>query len=125
MGYGGSDPTKWKILMATRPRYHPTNNVFIARVSPLFHDVQVFSSAGLDIVTQSRVEHLPETEKHKHKSINPIQDFLGAAQDHASNTPTIETPPKTTPNSDTIKPVLKMEQYFTKPNNMEEYDGIL
>ena len=69
------------------------------------------------------MEHLPETEKHKHKSINPLQDFLGAAQDHTS---AIEAPPSTplTPSSPAVaQPGLTMEEYFTKPKKEEEYDG--
>lgn len=83
----------------------------------------------MEIVTETRVEHLPETEKHKQRSINPLQDFLGAAQDHASSTPAIEAaaPPPKVPaksqSSPAVQPRLTMEQYFTKPNNKEEYDG--
>ena len=81
-------------------------------------------------MTQTRVEHLPETEKHKQRSINPLQDFLGAAQDQAGTTPAIEAPPKpatptTTEAKSTIRPQLTMEEYFTKPTNKEDYDGEL
>lgn len=31
--------------------------------------VQVFSATGLDIVSRTRVEHLPEAERSKHKSM--------------------------------------------------------
>ncbi len=87
---------------------------------------QVFGSTGLEIVTQTRVEHLPETEKHKQRSINPLQDFLGAAQDHSSGTPAIEAPPKSTTPTAEAKPIpshLTMEEYFTAPVNKEDYDG--
>ena len=83
---------------------------------------QVFSAVGLDIMTRTRVEHLPETDKHKHKSINPLQDFLGATQDHASSTNVaIEAPPTVTLAQ--TKPLNTMEEYFTKPVDEEEYDG--
>lgn len=89
---------------------------------------QVFGSTGLEIVTQTRVEHLPETEKHKQRSINPLQDFLGAAQDHSAGVPAIEAPPKPTTPTAEAKPVpshLTMEEYFTEPLNKENYDGEL
>lgn len=92
--------------------------------SSLCHHPQVFSTTGLEVVTQTRVEHLPETEKHKHKSINPLQDFLGAAQDHVQDTPTIEAPPKPTPIPDGKEGVqLTMQEYFTEPVDKSEYDG--
>ena len=31
--------------------------------------IQVFSATGLDIVSRTRVEHLPDSEKSKHKAI--------------------------------------------------------
>ncbi len=78
---------------------------------------------GLDIQTRTRVEHLPETEKHKHKSINPLQDFLGATQDHASSAnPAIEAPPTNVVPAQTI-PLHSMEEYFTEPQDKDEYDG--
>lgn len=94
--------------------------------SPESPTPQVFSTAGLEVVTQTRVEHLPETEKHKHRSINPLQDFMGAAQDHTQNTPAIEAPPKTTPipdAKDTEEVRLTMQEYFTEPVDKDVYDG--
>lgn len=80
-------------------------------------------------MTNTRVEHLPETEKKKHKSINPLHDFLGAAHDHAqsNNFPAIEPPNNTDGKEDeggaSIKPRLSMEEYFTEPKDKKEYDG--
>ena len=98
---------------------------------------QVFTATGLDIVTNTRVEHLPETEKKKHKSINPLQDFLGAAHDHAqsNNLAAIEAPPTSSPSKSddsgaeeggaSNKPHLSLEEYFTEPKDKTEYDGKL
>ena len=97
----------------------------------------MFTATGLDIVTNTRVEHLPETERKKHKSINPLHDFLGAAHDHAqsNNLPAIEAPPTTTTTSDNSaskeaeeggasnKPRLTLEEYFVEPKDKSEYDG--
>lgn len=86
----------------------------------------MFGSSGLEIVTNTRVEHLPEAEKHKQRSINPLQDFLGAAQDHADNVPpAIEAPPKATPSLSVEDKTsrLTMEEYFTEPVDKKEYDG--
>jgi len=95
---------------------HVSTCVFVVGVS------QVFSAVGLDIMTRTRVEHLPETDKHKHKSINPLQDFLGATQDHASsNNLAIEAPPTITPAQ--TQPLNTLEEYFVKPSDEEEYDG--
>ena len=88
-------------------------------------------------MTNTRVEHLPETEKKKHKSINPLQDFLGAAHDHAqsNNLPAIEAPPTSSQSKSTsedggaeeggasTKPRLSLEEYFTEPKDKSEYDG--
>ncbi len=75
-------------------------------------------------MTRSRVEHLPETDKQKHTSINPLQDFLGAAQDHASlNKPAIEAPPTSKSENVVVEPCMTMKEYFTKPKNEEEYDS--
>ena len=84
-------------------------------------------------MTNTRVEHLPETEKKKHKSINPLHNFLGAAHDHAQSNdfPAIEPPP-VNPDSDpgaegeggaSKEPHLSMEEYFTEPKDKNEYDG--
>ena len=85
--------------------------------------LQVFSTTGLEIVTQTRVEHLPETEKHKQRSINPLQDFLGATEDHVQNVPAIEAPPKTQPTPSDTGIRLTMLEYFTEPSDKKEYDG--
>lgn len=81
-------------------------------------------------MTNTRVEHLPETEKKKHKSINPLHDFLGAAHNHAqsNNFQAIEPSPNNTNEEDeeggaSIKPHLSMEEYFTEPKDKREYDG--
>ena len=89
-------------------------------------------------MTNTRVEHLPETEKKKHKSINPLQDFLGAAHDHAqsNNLAAIEAPPTSSQSggdsaSDSgadkggasNEPHLSLEEYFTEPKDKSEYDG--
>ena len=90
-----------------------------------FYHVQVFSASGLDIVTKTRVEHLPEAEKHKHKSVNPLQDLLGGGQDgipaldHAAN---IAGQPPPVEVSDSA-PQLSMEEYFRTPEDPKEYDG--
>ena len=90
-------------------------------------------------MTNTRVEHLPETEKKKHKSINPLQDFLGAAHDHAqsNNLPAIEAPPTSSQSKSdddgggaekggaSHKPRLSLEEYFTEPKDKTEYDGKL
>ena len=90
-------------------------------------------------MTNTRVEHLPETEKKKHKSINPLQDFLGAAHDHAQSNdlPAIEAPPTSSQNKSdgggggakeggaSNKPRLSLEEYFTEPKDKTEYDGKL
>lgn len=83
---------------------------------------------GLDIETRSRVEHLPEAEMHKFKSINPLQDFLGAAQDHtpSASIPAIQDPAQSTESQVMSKkavPLLSMEEYFTPPEDKDEYDG--
>ena len=94
-------------------------------------------------MTNTRVEHLPETEKKKHKSINPLHDFLGAAHDHAqsnNNLPAIEPAPPNSANSAATgdggggagtdeggasnKPHLSLEEYFTEPRDKKEYDGM-
>ena len=85
---------------------------------------QVFDSMGLEVVTQTRVEHLPESERNKHHSINPLQDFLGAAQDHS--VPAVEATPKATPTpakAKKVQPRLTMVEYFTAPKDKKEYDG--
>lgn len=74
------------------------------------------------------MEHLPESEKHKQKSVNPLQDFLGAAQDHAASMPAImEAPPIETNSAQKeaseTTPRLTMEEYFTAPSDQDEYDG--
>ena len=89
--------------------------------------VQVFSAVGLDIETRTRLEHLPETEIHKYKSISPLQDFLGVAQDltPSSLTPAVESLPQSTESPVVAKtlPCLSMEEYFTEPKDKDEYDG--
>lgn len=76
-------------------------------------------------MTKTRVEHLPEAEKHKHKSVNPLQDFLGGGQDgipaldHAA---TIAGQPPPVEVSDSA-PQLSMEEYFRTPEDPKEYDG--
>ena len=100
---------------------------FCSPFLPHFHLLlpQVFSASGLDIVTKTRVEHLPEAEKHKHKSVNPLQDFLGGGQDgipaldHAA---TIAGQPPPVEVSDSA-PQLSMEEYFRTPKDPKEYDG--
>ena len=42
--------------------------VCVCCVKVLCVHVQVFSATGLDIISQTRVEHLPESEKSKHKT---------------------------------------------------------
>ena len=83
-------------------------------------------------MTNTRVEHLPETEKKKHKSINPLQNFLGAAHDHAQSNdlPAIEAPPTSSPSGSADEeggasntPHLSIEEYFTEPKDKTEYDG--
>lgn len=98
------------------------HNSFGAYLDPL-PSPQVFSTTGLEVVTQTRVEHLPETEKHKQKSINPLQDFLGAAQDHSQSRQAIEAPPKATPTPAAEGVRLTMQEYFTEPSDKNEYDG--
>ncbi len=87
----------------------------------------MFTATGLNIKTNTRVEHLPESEKKKQKSVSPLQDFMGAAQNHASNMPAVEaTPTDHTPSTEEARqstgPKLTLEQYFTEPNNKEEPD---
>ncbi|XP_064392574.1 ankyrin repeat domain-containing protein 13B-like [Halichondria panicea] len=89
----------------------------------------VITATGLNIKTNTRVEHLPESEKKKQKSVSPLQDFLGAAQTHASNLLAVEaTPTDHTPSTEEARqstgPRLTLEQYFTEPNNKEEPDCI-
>lgn len=88
-------------------------------------------------MTNTRVEHLPETEKKKHKSINPLQNFIGVAHDHAqsNNLPAIEPPPSsrsasgessmTVEGKTSDKPRLSLEEYFSEPKDKSEYDGEL
>jgi len=87
--------------------------------------LQVFTATGLNINTNTRVEHLPESEKKKQKSVSPLQDFLGAAQNQASNMPSIESPEAGSIEEcpHVLGPRLTMEQYFTQPNNTTEPDG--
>ncbi len=95
---------------------------------------QVFSAAGLDIVTSTRVEHLPEAEKSKHKGVSPLQDFLGTSQDHTANSfPALPAPLAGQPGPTSQReeagtgggavPRLSMEEYFTPPTNPKDYDG--
>ena len=90
-------------------------------------------------MTNTRVEHLPETERKKHKSVNPLHEFLGAAHDHAqsNNLSAIEAPPTTATTSSgdnsgskeeeeggaSNKPRLSMEEYFVESKDKSEYDG--
>ena len=93
--------------------------------SPIPTFTKVFSASGLDIVTKTRVEHLPEAEKHKHKSVNPLQDFLGGGQDgipaldHAASIGGQPPPAEVTDSA----PRLSMEEYFHPPEDPKEYDG--
>ena len=86
---------------------------------------QVFGASGLDIVTKTRVEHLPEAEKHKHKCANPLQDFLGGGEDgipaldHAAS---ISGQPPAAEVSN-LAPRLSLAEYFRKPQDRKEYDG--
>ena len=78
-------------------------------------------------MTNIRVEHLPETEKHKHRSINPLHEFFGADQDHLDTSAAdMEAPPHAQPTLVTTdnKPHLTMTEYFTEPDNKEDYDGM-
>jgi hypothetical protein len=93
------------------------------------YESKVFSATGLDIVSRTRVEHLPETEKSKHKAVNPLQDFLGAAQDHidtSAQAAVAQPPPsnQTPPPSNQATPSLSMEEYFQSPRNPKDYDCI-
>ncbi|CAI8029591.1 Ankyrin repeat domain-containing protein 13D [Geodia barretti] len=93
------------------------------------YESKVFSATGLDIVSRTRVEHLPETEKSKHKAVNPLQDFLGAAQDHintSAQAAVAQPPPsnQTPPPSNQATPSLSMEEYFQSPRNPKDYDPI-
>ena len=71
------------------------------------------------------MEHLPEAEKHKHKSVNPLQDFLGGGQDgipaldHAANIGGQPPPAEVTDSA----PRLSMEEYFHPAEDPKEYDG--
>ena len=91
---------------------------------------QVFSGSGLDFITRQRVEHLPEAEKHKHKSFNPLQDLLGGAAPanaHALPDPTPEATPPTTTAATAAKKEsshkLSMQEYFKPPEDCKAYDG--
>ena len=61
---------------------------------------------------------------------SPLQDFLGAAQDHVdSANPTSSITQSPTPNnqapplSNHTTPTLSMEEYFTAPRNPKDYDS--
>jgi len=90
------------------------------------YNTKVFAASGLDIVTKTRVEHLPEAEKHKHKSVNPLQDFLGGgddgipALDHAASI-SGQPPPVEVSN---LAPRLSIAEYFRTPRDHKEYDAI-
>jgi len=50
--------------------------------------LQVFSASNVELVTKTRVEHLPEADKEKCKKNNktPIESFLGVAEEHSKTT---------------------------------------
>ncbi len=83
-------------------------------------------------MTRTRVEHLPETEKTKHKSVSPLQDFLGTSQDHpVNNLPALPSPvaesqhPPRDEGGRGDPTQLSMEEYFSPPSNPKDYDGWL
>ena len=76
----------------------------------------------MEILTRTRVEHLPEKDKHKQRSLNPFQDIFGTSPDQTDDKPP-EAPPKTTMPTPDTNPQLSVEEYFTEPADREEYDG--
>ncbi|WAR03571.1 AN13D-like protein [Mya arenaria] len=48
-------------------------------------DAKVFSASNVELVTKTRMEHLPEADKEKCKKNNksPIESFLGVAEEHS------------------------------------------
>ena len=58
---------------------------------------------------------------------SPLQDFLGAAQDHintSAQAAVAQPPPsnQTPPPSNQATPSLSMEEYFQSPRNPKDYD---
>lgn len=96
------------------------------------YNTKVFSASGLDLVTRTRVDHLPDSEKEKHKSasVNPLQGILAMPESSSETAPVPSTvrmlPGSTsvTEGSDDTKPQLSMSEYFTAPSNVKEYDAI-
>lgn len=60
-------------------------------------------------------------------SLSPLQDFLGASQDHIldpAQVPAIQqSSNQTPPHSNQATPTLSMEEYFQMPKNPKDYDS--
>eukprot|EP00731_Ephydatia_muelleri_P023640 Em0015g1223a len=96
------------------------------------HSAKVFNASGLDIVTKTRMEHLPEAKRPSFKNTNPLQNLLGTSGEDGSTSihdfldvPQIEeaTPP---PVISTVmaEGSLSMHEYFQEPKDRSAYDAI-
>lgn len=111
----------------------------------------MFSVTGLDIVTRTRVDHLPDDEKEKQKCTfsyflslshsnilfptaagsNPLQGLLGMSEEETSETalpgggllPGGTTVSESNSTDDSVQ--LSMAEYFTSPKDPKKYDGKL
>ena len=96
------------------------------------HSAKVFNATGLDIVTKTRMEHVPEAKRPSFKNTNPIQNLLGTHGDDGStpiheflDVPQIEEamPPPITSTVMT-EGSLSMQEYFQEPKDHTAYDAI-
>jgi hypothetical protein len=89
-------------------------------------EAKVFSATGVEMVTRTRVEHLPEHLKKKATGsfTTPIHSLFGAAQNEISNLHPPSITQNTTPPPSPSTPQLTATEYFSPPNNPEDYDTI-
>ncbi|XP_019853015.1 PREDICTED: ankyrin repeat domain-containing protein 13B-like [Amphimedon queenslandica] len=94
------------------------------------YKAKVFSASGLDIVTRTRVDHLPEEEKEKQKnaSASPLQDFLGMTQEEEGIEGSLPSAGGLLSGggatTEETTPTLSLTEYFTPPGDPKKYDAI-